>query len=637
VLAPATLPEFRQDCNTAHGVAFDLETNSLEEYRSSSVIITMALALWGKDATDVEKIWAVPLYHSQSPFQSNWQQWFTDITDAIRCIPVRVAQNAKFDCRWTAEFGGGITATFCTLLAAHIINENRSKSLESLTREEMGLKSWKIDTTDLLAESLKKVLRYNAQDALNTGRLYFILREELRQHSDLARIFIKIMMPLSNELVHDERAGVWIDQKRHTMRWAQVRDELAEIDTKLQQWVPPDPPHPVNFNTSNFLRWWLFEHLELPVIKLTENGGPALDIGTKHYLAKAHPAVPLLIRRSSLMRGDTSFFSAYAELMDTNSRIHTTFRIAGTTTGRLSSGKGDTEKALVKPDRAINLQNVPTDPFYRSTIGAPPDRVWIEADFAQQEFRLAAMLADDPTALQAFATGQDIHRMMAAAITQHALSDVTKQERTRAKPVNFGFLYGAWEKTFIETAWKEYQLEFTMAEARRARRLFFATWSRFEAWHEQQRRFVRRHGYVVTLLGRVRRLPNIYSTVETIRWHAERQAINAPVQSLGSDLTQLAYLGIKHELRERGLERWITGLGSVHDSLLFEGDLRDGGLAKIRAALSVIKHVMENLPLRRMFGIELTVPMIAEITVGQHWGEGKELSLDEISNWEGLE
>jgi DNA polymerase-1 len=211
-----------------------------------------------------------------------------------------------------------------------------------------------------------------------------------------------------------------------------------------------------------------------------------------------------------------------------------------------------------------------------------------------------------------------------------AIEQVTKPERTRAKPVNFGFLFGSWEKTFIETAWNEYQIEFTMPEARKARKTFFATWQQIEPWHERQRALVRKHGYVTNLFGRVRRLPNIKSSKEEMRWHAERQAINAPVQSLGSEITQLAYLEIRDKLKQASLD--IRGLGTVHDSLLYEGDE-----AHIAQTLPIIKETMENLPIRRKFGVGITVPLVANVTCSRHWGEGQELTDDEIYDWKGLE
>jgi DNA polymerase-1 len=218
---------------------------------------------------------------------------------------------------------------------------------------------------------------------------------------------------------------------------------------------------------------------------------------------------------------------------------------------------------------------------------------------------------------------------MAAQLINKAIGHVTKQERTRAKPVNFGFLYGSWEKTFIETAWDEYQIEFSMQEARTARRTFFATWRQLEPWHERQRALVRKNGLVTTLFGRVRRLPNIRSSKETMRWHAERQAINAPVQSLGSDITQLAYLEIRDKLKQADLD--VRGLGTVHDSLLYEGDE-----THIAQTLPIIKETMENLPIKRKFGVDITVPLVTNITCSLHWGEGQELTDAEIYDWKGL-
>ena len=618
-----------RDLQSAHGVAFDLETTSFEEYQKDSAVISMSVALWQKESTDVEKIWAIPLHHPESEFQQSWKSRFNILTNLIQRIPVKIAQNAKFDCRWTAEFGEQVIATFDTMVAAHLIDENRSKSLESLGREHLVIPSWKMDTSDLLSVSLKEVLRYNSRDALHTARLYFILRDQLKAKPKLARLFKLLAMPVSNALVEAERDGIWIDRLRLNERWEQVKQRLIEIDNALMQWVPASSPHEVNFNPSNFLRWWVFEHLGLPVIKETDTGNPCLDLATKHHLAEHHPVMPLLIERAKQGKMDSCFFSAYDELMDHNDRVHTTFNLAKTVTGRLSSGGLDRDKTLSKPIRAVNFQNVPTDPFVRSVIGSPPKRIFIDADYSQLEFRLACMLANDEMGLHAFATGQDIHLIMAAQLTDKILEEVTKPERTRAKPINFGFLYGSWEKTFIETAWDEYQIEFTMQEARKARRTFFDTWRQLEPWHERQRALVRKNGLVTTLFGRVRRLPNIRSSKETMRWHAERQAINAPVQSLGSDITQLAYLEIRDKLKQADLD--VRGLGTVHDSLLYEGDE-----THIAQTLPIIKETMENLPIKRKFGVDITVPLVTNITCSLHWGEGQELTDAEIYDWKGL-
>lgn len=619
-----------------HGVSYDIESNSLEEYKCDSVIISISLSLWQKGASDVKETWAIPLYHPESPFKECWKEIYLNLCKLLNTIPVRVAFNAKFDDKWSVEFGDPVCATFDPMLAAHMLDENRSKSLESLSRQDLMLPSWKIDSTNLLNEPLKKVLRYNALDTLGAARLYFKYRRELMTRPKLARLFKLLVMPVANELVYSERIGVWVDRARHAKRWQAVKDRLTEIDIRLKKWIPPElPTRPngktleINFNTSDFLRWFVYDYLELPILDYTANGLPSLSQDVKTRLKEQHPVMRLLVARSKWAKYESAFFSAYNELMDENDRVHTTFNLHVAVTGRLSSGKDNSEKVLIKkPIRSTNFQNVPTDKLCRGIIGAPPGRVWINADLSQIEFRIAAWMANDTAALEAFHNGDDIHRLLAAELLKKPPELVTKEERTNTKPPNFLFLFGGQERMFIETAWREYQLVFSMEEARKARHAFFTKWAHMEAWHEKQRRLVRKYGYVVSPFGRVRRLPNIHSSQDTQRWHAERQAINAPVQSCASDITQFAYLLITQKIRE--LELDVYSLGTVHDSGMY-----DAAISAVARLLPIIKETMENLPLKKTFGVELGVPIVTEIEVGHHWGEGKELTVNEIYNWNG--
>ncbi|MCA1624147.1 MAG: hypothetical protein LC778_10170 [Acidobacteria bacterium] len=617
-----------------HGVCYDLETVGFDEWKSDAAVISCALSLWYKEDTDVREIWAIPLYHPESPFKDSWKDYFNTLADLIKNIPVRVAFNSKFDNRWFAEFCDEITATFDPMLAAHLLDENRAKSLESLAREELVEQSWKLPSYDLLNEPLKKVLRYNGKDTLHTARLYFKLREQLRKRPRLAKILTRLLMPNSNLLVQSEHDGLWVNKRRHSIRWEKVRNKLHEIDSDLMKWVPASTPYQINFNTSNFLRWFVYDHLELPILERTKTGQPSLGIAIKHKLKNEHPVMELLIERSKYSKYETAFFSTWHELMDSNSRLHPNFKLHGTVTGRLSSGKMASDGKVVAraQKRGFNVQQIPQDIFVRSNIGAPPDWVFVEADLSQIEFRLAMMLANDQTGLQLLTEGKDIHRVMAARITGKPESTVTKIERSNAKPANFLLLFGATWRTFVETAWKEYQIEISDDDAKAIRRIFYQTYTEIGPWHEKQRRFVRKHGYVTTLTGRIRRLPDIFSSDDRVRYHAEMQAINTPIQSLASELTQIAYMVITKKIRH--LKLAVKSLGTVHDSLMFEAHRRD-----IPQLLPIIKETMENPPLKQLFGVELWAPIVAEITTGQHWGEGKELTIDEIYNWngEGLE
>ncbi|MGH3834116.1 MAG: DNA polymerase [Pseudonocardiaceae bacterium] len=629
----ADLRELVQALKNAHGVAFDIEGNGFDEWRPDSRMISIAFTLWDKNSTDPEIVWVLPLYHPESPFIRLWRQILRVIGRYLRKIPVRVAHNAKFDCRWLIEFGALISATFDTMLAAHLVDENRSKALESLGREELGIPTWKIPNHDLINQPLPTVLKYNGQDTLVTARLYFALRKEIEAQPNLNRIFQKIMMPASRVITEVERSGIWIDRPKLHENWKIAEEKLENIEAQLMEWVPDETPYLVNFNPSKFLLWWLFEYLGLPVLEISPKTGlPSLAEKVKFKLRPYHPVIDLLLERGMWYKYVSSFFSAYDELMDDLDRIHTTYKLTGTVTGRLSSGKADEEKVQAKPQRGVNLQQVPRNLFVRRLFGAAPGYVFVSADYSQVEFRIAAMMANAESVFQIYARGEDVHMIMAMQLTGKPKEQITKEERKRAKWVNFGFIYGMSWRTFIDTVWRGYQIKITEEEAKKARRTFFQTFPEFARWHEEQKKFARENGYVSSLIGRIRHLPNIRSNSASVRNEAERQAINSPVQSLASDLTLLSVIRIDEQAKRCGLDMRV--LGTVHDEALYE--IAEADLPE---ALPLIHSTMQELPIDKIFGINITVPLIANIKCSKHWDtdengeELKELSEERIYDY----
>ena len=337
--------------------------------------------------------------------------------------------------------------------------------------------------------------------------------------------------------------------------------------------------------------------------------------------------VDLLLERSKWQKYCSSFLTSYDELADLNDRIHTVFKLAGTVTGRLSSGKEDAEKLTAQKNvRGVNIQQVPRDNFIRGMFGAAPGYTFVEADFSQVELRVVAFLSRDKTMMHLYQTGQDIHLATASNVLGIPMSQVTKDDRKKAKAVNFGFVYGMGWRKFILTAFSKYELTFTEEEAQQIRRLFFEQFSGLFPWHSRQRRLVNQYGRVQSPLGRIRHLPDIYSGDQGVRAEAERQAINSPVQSFASDMTMLSMLEIHKQFESLDLEGHI--IGTVHDALLFEVKNDQVG-----QCLPIIKDTMENLPLERKFGVVLDVPIISDLKVGTHWGDARELTPDEVYNW----
>jgi uracil-DNA glycosylase family 4 len=619
-------------------VSYDIESASEHpgflEKDPSSKIVSISFTLVSKDKKI--SVWALPLFHPQSPWRSMWERVLEIIRDVFARIKRSIAHNGKFDNRWLRQWGVERYLTFDTMLAAHLLNENRAKGLKPLAHTELGVPNWGIDTKDLLNTPLMEVLEYNALDTWYTYWLYRKLRGQLLEQPRLRAIFQRFYMPVANEFTDIERRGVWTDRERLYTRHKEAEAKLADVDSRIMAFVPAEHPFAeVNLNPSNFLRWLLFEHLGLPVIKRGKDkddgtpGAPSVAEGVMMELAEQHEIAKLLLERVEWNKYCSAFFAAYMELIDADDRIHTTFKLHGTTTGRLSSGKeNDGEKISQKKQiRGVNLQQVPRSKFIRGLFGAEPGWYFAEFDYSQVELRVAAFLSNEPTMKHLYQTGQDIHMTMAMQMTGKPAHLVTKEERKKAKSVNFGFLYGMQWKKYIQTAWENYGLRVTPEEAQAFRLAFFKQFPELLRWHAKQRALVAKFGRVESPLGRVRHLPDIYSPDREVRAEAERQAINSPVQSFASDLILMSLVILHRKFREMGLR--ARSIGTVHDALNLEIPADE-----MSVVLPMVLETMENLPLGSWFGVHCDVPIVADAKAGFHWGDSIELTREQTLNWD---
>lgn len=595
---------------------------------------------------------AIPLFHPESPFRSKWRAVLRFLAPALEAIPVHMGHNTKYDARWCRQFGIRMRTDHDSLLMAHTLDENRQKGLKPQAQSRLGVAPWGIDTRGLINTPLYEVLEYNALDTFYTYHISLIMIKELKAKPRQWRIYKKLMMPASEEYVEAERLGVWMDRERLATRTKIAYDMRDDLERQLMEWVPEPGTHgwptmgkkgkpaEINFNASNWARWWLFEYLDFPVLERGKEkddgspGAPSMAEAVIQNLTEAtqHPALLILAERSKWQKYCSSFLSTYEEQLDERDRIHTTYKLHGTVTGRTSSGKIDEEKVTAqrgKRRRGVNLQQVPRDPFIRGLFGAPPGRAFVEADFSQVELRIAAFCARERQMLHLYATGVDLHLATAARTTGKPLSEVTKDERKKAKPTNFGFLYGMSWKKFIETAWQNYGIRFSPEEAEATRIAFFDAYPDLPKWYARQKRLVRDFGRVESPMGRVRHLPDIYSGDKGVKAEAERQAINSPVQAMASDMLVFGMVLIARKFREEGIDGHV--IGTVHDACNFE--IAEADLAR---ALPLIKTTLENLPLEEVFDVQLDVPIVADLKVGSHWGDAKELTEEDVMNWKGM-
>jgi uracil-DNA glycosylase family 4 len=674
-----TKPKIKALCkllDKAELISYDIETRAgdRQEHDPKGVIVslsgTVVHTVTGDDGAVHDRIvsFAVPLSHPESPWKKSWRSLLAYMAPHFERVPKQIAHNGKFDARWLRKFGIRAKVTFDTMLAAHILDENRQKGLKPQAASRLGVPPWGIDTKDLWLTPLKEVLQYNGLDAYHTYYIYLQLKEELLARPRLARIFQKLLMPSNEELIDAELGGVWVDRQRLASNVEIAKRMVQEIEEQLMEWVPHNPapnescvlcksgehkraknwptyksgkPVTVNFNPSIFCKWLLFDHLGLPVLARGKekqdgsDGDPSMAEAYMLEMRDLHPIIDLLLKRTGWVK-NLQFLSSYDQLLDPNDRVHTSFKLFGTRTGRLSSGKEEAEKLTgAKASKGINLQQVPRDVFIRGLFGAGPqsepeplgdDHLLVEVDFSQIELRVIAMLAPEPTMKRIYQLGKDIHMQTACWISGLPESQITKELRKKAKPVNFGFAYGMGAPKFVVTALTSYGEVFTLDEAREIRRIYFDQFKGLLPWHARMRRLVHANARVESPIGRIRHLPDIRSETESVRAEAERQAINSPVQSFASDMNLLGMNETMAALRQENYDASILAL--VHDATLFK--VRRDHVAKV---LPIIKHQYENLPLKRKFGVTVDVPIVADLKVGTHWGDAKELTEEEVYNW----
>jgi uracil-DNA glycosylase family 4 len=643
----AKLKKLRRILFHTKRIDFDYETHR-EYFEPEARIVSLAATCEVETKQGMTLyIFALPLYHRQSPWKKKWRAVLKFIAPAFEKIPRAEAWNGKYDEKWSRQFDCPITVTFDPMLGVHLLDENVQKGLKPQAQARLGVAPWGIDTRELLSKELSDILLYNMLDSYYMRLCADQIRDELKAKPRLARIMAFLMMPANADLVKTEMNAIWIDVDRLKKRKPIIQAELERIHEALWEYLPEEgsddwprdakgKPREINYNASIFARWFLFEWLELPIWARGKEkpngdpGDPSMAEDVLMELRTEHPAVELMLERVKWQKYLTGFIIPYEQSYDEDHRIHTNFKLAGTVTGRLSSGKGDADKISIgrRKSKEKNLQQVVRDPLIRGVFGAPPGWTFAEADYSQIELRIAAFLARERTMLHLYAIGADIHLITAARVTGLPESKIPKEVRKKVgKPVNFGFLYGMGWRKFIHTAFVNYGAVFTETEAKGARRTYFDLYDMLPAWHERQRRLVNTNGRVQSPIGRIRHLPDIYSPVEGVRREAERQAINSPVQGFASDMALLSMIHINRRFREEGIV--ANCLGLVHDAVNFE--IRDDYVAQ---ALPIIKDTMEDVSiLRRKFGVHLDVPIVADLKVGQHWGDSNELTPDQVYDY----
>lgn len=601
-------------------LSYDIETTGLVRFEDE-------VNLFGFGNDQVQYI--IPLEARYSPLKgarlAQRKLIRTCVNWLNRNAKALVAGNGKFDDLFLKyHFGVKPNITFDVVLASHILNENTPNGVKENAVLECNAPEWDVDK-DLKTgkyktrEKYQEYLTYLGYDIYYEYKLYRVFHKKLKQDRALMKLFYHLYMPgiISYETV--EEHGVFI----YPQQFKQVRKHLEAERGAIEKELLKLAKHEVNWNSPAQIQKLLYEELKLPVIETTESGSPSTSEATLMQLRDKHPIVELILKYRGVNIQISHFIDGWINRM-WGRRLFPNFKLHGTVTGRTS---------CTDP----NLQQVPRDPIIRNLVGAPEGWSVVEIDYSQAELRIAAIMSGDETMKRIYQTGGDIHTHTYEMITGEKVSDdkyIKKEQRKKAKAVNFGFVYGMGWRKFKIYARDNYGVDLTDKEAEQWRERFFQAYHSLPKWHSKQRRIVQSMGQVRSPIGRLRRLPDIYSTDKSKRAEAERQSINSPVQGFGSDLTILGMSEIMGNAQYYDPDYVLDKdkffvIGTVHDATLFE--VRNDYLMEF---CPKAKHILEHpKALEDVFHFDTDVPIVADVAVGKSWGAGIELHMEEGGDW----
>jgi DNA polymerase-1 len=386
-----------------------------------------------------------------------------------------------------------------------------------------------------------------------------------------------------------ERAGMCVDLEGLARYSVELGEDSARLEAEVRELAGVD----FNLGSPKQLGEVLFDRLKLdPKAKKTKTGQYATGEEVLENFRSAHPIVDKLLEWRQVGKLKSTYVDALPQLVNARTgRIHTTFNQAVAATGRLSSTNPNLQNIPIRTERGQRVRDL--------FVAGGADRVLLSADYSQIELRVIASMSGDQGMIDAFLSGEDIHAATASKVFGVPLAEVTREQRSQAKTVNFGIIYG------VSAFGLSQQSSLSRTEAKEVIEQYFATYPGIKKYIDDQVAAARAKGYVETLLGRRRYLRDIDSRNQAVRGHSERNAINAPIQGTAADIVKLAMIRIHDRLQREGLRSPM--ILQVHDELVF-----DAYTAEVDALRELVKSEMEA-------AFTLSVPLVAETGVGRTW------------------
>ncbi len=602
----ARLRSWIEAAERAGQVAVDTETTSLNTQQAELVGISLAI--------EPGQACYIPVGHSGTGgdlLSSDDRPTQIPLEDAIAALKpllenpavLKIGQNIKYDLGIFALYGVAVAPIDDTMLISYVLEGGaHGHGMDELSELHLGhtpIPFGEVAGTGKAQVTFDKVpldkaLAYAAEDADVTLRLHRHLKPRLPvQH--LLTVYETIERPLIPVVAEMERVGVKIDARELQRLSGDFAKRLIEIEREIHETLGFE----FNIGSPKQLGEVLFDQLKLPGGKKGKTGAYATGADVLEELAATtgHPVPQKVLDWRQLAKLKSTYTDTLQnEINPKTGRVHTSFALAATTTGRLSSSDPNLQNIPIRTEEGRKI---------RRAFVAEKGMKLLSVDYSQIELRLAAEMADIPALQEAFRNGDDIHAMTASQVFGVPIEGMDPMVRRKAKAINFGIIYG------ISAFGLAQQLGIPQSEAKAYIEAYFKRYPGIREYMERTKDFARKHGYVTTLFGRRCHVPGIADKNPARRSFMERAAINAPLQGTAADIIKRAMIRLPGALAEAKLQARM--LLQVHDELLFEVPE-----AEVAATAALVKQVMEQAPLPAQ---RLSVPLIAESGAADNWAE----------------
>ena len=475
-------------------------------------------------------------------------------------------------------------------LMHYVLNPERSHELSALAQTYLGVSLEEASAPATTGSLFDAIPEEEDSPHLKEAAVLIPLGEKLKEN--LPDFYDSMEEPLAKVLAQMERDGVKVDLARLKEFAEGLRRELAEREARIREMA--DEPS-LNISSPKQVGDLLFDKLKLdPRAKKSGKGQYTTDEATLVAIADRHPIVDEILEFRAVKKLLSTYIEPFPSyISEKDGRVHTTFNQALTATGRLSSSNPNLQNIPVRTERGKEIR--------KAFVPGIPDGLIVSADYSQIELRIMAHLSCDTHLTQAFRDGVDVHAATAAKIFRIPVEEVTREQRGMAKTANFGIMYG------ISSFGLAQRLHLSRTAAKELIDGYFEAFPAIRGFIDDSISFARENGYVETLFGRRRYLPDISARNATVRALAERNAVNAPIQGTSADIIKLAMIRVAEKLKEEGLRSRMVL--QIHDELLFEAPAEE--VPKLQ---KLVKDVMENV-------IQLSVPLTVECSSGNNWLE----------------